>query len=217
MSSYRVILSPEERKELMAIIGKGERSLRIILRAKALLSSDEGVLLYGRDEEGVGYKTNRQISQELGISQMAVVNVKKRYLQSGLQEALLIRPPISRPRPPKFDHEFDQKLKKLALSPPPPGKHKRWTIRLLADHLGESGLVPGGVSYSTVLKSLNKMDLNFGSWARHKEARRLKEADEAAKAAETAKANEAAEAATADEAAKPDEASEAAKPAKPPA
>ncbi|MDR2455177.1 MAG: helix-turn-helix domain-containing protein [Deltaproteobacteria bacterium] len=176
MSSYRVILSPEERNELMAIIGKRERSPRIILRARALLSSDEGVLLYGRDEEGVGFKTNRQISQELGISQMAVVNVKKRYLQSGLEEALLIRAPVLRPRPPKFDHEFDQKLKSLVLSPPPDGR-KRWTIRLLADHLRESGLVPGGVSYSTVLKSLNKMDLNFGSWARTKEGQSLEEPD----------------------------------------
>jgi transposase len=70
----------------------------------------------------------------LDISHNTVGNIKKRYLNEGLESALNDKPRSGQPK--KYDDEKETEIIALACTDPPKG-HKRWTIRLIAETLRE--------------------------------------------------------------------------------
>jgi transposase len=138
-------LKEQERQELEQLIRKGVRSARELTRARILLHSDQG--------QGVG-----QVTEAVMCSRGTVINVKKRYLEGGLEAAL-----SDKPRPgarPKITGEVEAHLIALTCSEPPEG-YGHWTLRLLADRLVELELVDS-ISHTAVGKVLKKTNSSPG-------------------------------------------------------
>ena len=80
--------------------------------------------------------------------------MRQRFVEQGL-EAALVRKPQDRPsRPPKLDGRAEAHLIDLACSKPPEGRTE-WTMQLLADKLVELEVVDS-VSDETVRRTLKK-------------------------------------------------------------
>lgn len=116
MKKYIVQLSNEERVELTRLVSRGRGSARMIRRAQMLLRSDEG-------------KSDEQIGAMLGVRAMSIHNVRKQYVEEGVERTLQRRPGY-RPKA-VLDGVAEAHLIALSCSEPPAGQ-ERWTLRLLA-------------------------------------------------------------------------------------
>jgi transposase len=146
MNKYTVTLTAEERQTLSDLIASGKASARKLAHSRILLKADTAT--------GGPAWTDEHIAEALEISTDSVGRVRRRFVEQGL-EAALVRKPQDRPsREPKFDGRAEARLVALACSPPPAGRVS-WTLRLLADKLVELEVV-GSVSYETVRRVLKK-------------------------------------------------------------
>lgn len=148
---YRVTLTEEERRDLAKLSTTGKKAARKILHARALLLVDAGEL-------GPGWKTS-DVVIAVGLSARTIENVKKRFVEDGLDAALERKPRVTPPRPVQFDGRFEAHVLSMACSEPPPGR-KRWTVRLLTEKLVELEIV-SNVSHMTVYNCLKKMKLSL--------------------------------------------------------
>jgi transposase len=150
MKKYIVTLEPEERKRLQQLTRKGKAAARKLTHARILLKADSS--------EGQPGWTDEQIAQALDIHHSTVANVRRRWVEEGLDAALNPRPGGHRPR--KLDGDAEAHLIALVCGEPPQG-HERWTLRLLADHMVELGYVDA-VSHETVRQTLKKTNSSRG-------------------------------------------------------
>ena len=149
-TKYHVHLSKADRQELEAFIHSGESSARTQTRARILLLTDESQ----KKKKGT-----KEITSALLCSMPTVTNIRKKFLEGGIENAL-----DDKPRPgavPKITGEIEAQLTMLACSAPPEGR-ARWTLQLLADKLVELKLVDS-ISDVAVMKRLKKMNLSLGS------------------------------------------------------
>ena len=130
---YAVRLPSEDRDHLERLIRSGQRSARVINRARILLKTEEGW-------------SASQVAAALDTSPRTVVRTKRRYAEEGLDGVLHDHPQANRYR--KLDDKGEAHLIAVACSDAPEG-HDRWTLRLLADKAVELGLVES-LSYETV-------------------------------------------------------------------
>ena len=142
---YAVRLSEEGRDQLERLIRSGQRSARVINRARILLKTDEGW-------------NASQVATALDTSPRTVFRTKRRYAEEGLDGVLHDHPQANRYR--KLDDRGEAYLIALACSPAPDG-HEHWTLRLLAGKVVELGLVPS-LSYETVRLRLKKTPSSRG-------------------------------------------------------
>jgi transposase len=143
-TKYHVYLSKEDRQELESLIRGGESSARTQTRARILLLSDENQ----KKKKGT-----KEIGSALLCSLPTITNIRKRFVEDGLESAL-----YDKPRPgatPKITGEIEAQLTMLACSAPPEGR-VRWTLQLLADKLVELKLVDS-ISDVAVMHRLKKM------------------------------------------------------------
>ena len=150
MSKHRYIhLDEEERILLTQLIRDNATGARVQTRARALVLSDRSK----------GQKrTLAQISESAICSVGTVRNIKRNYLDGGLEAAL-----YEKPRPgadPIFTGETEAQLVMLACSDPPAG-HARWSLRLLAEQLIKLEVVDT-ISHVTVGTMLKKTSCNLG-------------------------------------------------------
>ena len=149
-TKYHVHLSKEDRQELETLIHSGESSARSQTRARILLLTDENQ----KKKKGT-----KEIASALLCSMPTVTNIRKKFSEGGLENAL-----YDKPRPgavPKITGEIEAQLTLLACSPPPEGR-SRWTLQLLADKLVELKLLDS-ISDVAVMHRLKKMNLSLGS------------------------------------------------------
>jgi len=101
---------------------------------------------------------NAQIADILGISLNTVTNIKKKYLEKGLDSALNDKPRLGQPK--KYDDIKEAEIIALACTDPPQGR-KQWTIRLIAEELNKK---PGfeTITRETVRLVLKKTKQNHG-------------------------------------------------------
>ena len=142
---YRVTLTQSERQELRQLISRGKADARKLAHARILLQADEA--------EGGPRRTDGQIAGALDTATRTVERVRERFVEQGLEAALLPRPG-KRVYSRKLDGRQEAKLIALACSKPPAGK-RRWTLRLLADEMVELEVVDS-LSYETVRQALKK-------------------------------------------------------------
>ncbi len=150
---YAVRLSSEDQEQLRGLIRSGQRSARVINRARILLKTDEGW-------------SAPQVAAALDTSQRTVFRTKRRYAEEGLEGVLHDHPQANRYR--KLDDRGEahpvsstgQALIALACSDAPEG-HEHWTLRLLAGKVVELGLAPS-LSYETVRLRLKKTPSSRG-------------------------------------------------------
>ena len=142
---YKVELELPQREWLFAFLKKGTAQAREIKRANILLLAGGG-------------KLDKEISEILHVSVSTVANVRKRFVDEGLERAL-----HDLPRPggkPKLDVKGEARLVALACSSPPDGRVS-WTMKLLADKLIEQEIIDG-ISDETVRRTLKKTTSNRG-------------------------------------------------------
>lgn len=136
---HQVKLTPEERKELEALTGKGEVQVRVYKRARILLLADQGF----KDAE---------ITTRTGSSRATVGRIRERYGREGAWAAIAEKPRSGRRS--IFDGETRAKITALACSSPPEGR-ARWDLRLLADKAVELAYVED-ISHESVRGILKK-------------------------------------------------------------
>jgi transposase len=132
-------LTKEERSCLKTLFRSGKGALRQQTRARILDLLDREV-------------PPSQIAETLSCAVGTVYNVKRRYLQEGLDAALTDKPRSG--KPPSIDGAQRAKITALACSPAPEG-HSRWTLRLLADRAVQLGFIDS-ISHNAVKEILKK-------------------------------------------------------------
>ncbi len=142
---YRVTLTTQERDELEAMISKGKADARKLAHARILLQADEA--------GGAPARSDQEIASALDTSTRTVERVRRRFVEEGLQSALLPKP-TKRIYARALDGQQEARLIAMACSAPPEGK-KRWTLRLLAERVVELGHAES-VSHETVRRTLQK-------------------------------------------------------------
>jgi transposase len=146
MKKYRVTLTDEERQGLHDLISAGKAAARKLTHARILLKADAA--------PGGPAWTDDRIAEAFDVSTDTVGRVRQRFVEQGL-EAALVRKPQARPsREPALDGAAEARLIALACSSPPDGR-KAWTMKLLADKLVELEVVDS-ISDETVRLALKK-------------------------------------------------------------
>jgi len=148
MEKYIVKLTQEERETLLSALKKGKASANKLMHARVLLGVDE-------KNNTPEKKTDEAIGKELHISAKTVARIRQRFVEEGL-EAALLRKPHANPKSRKINGDQEAHLIAVCCSKPPEGRN-RWTLKLLADRLVEMEIVDSisPVTLSRVLKKMN--------------------------------------------------------------
>jgi transposase len=142
---YRVTLTEAERDELRQLITTGRAAARTLMHARILLKAETPPGAHGLFDVDIARAVETSVS--------TVERVRQRFVEQGLQAALVPKPPTA-PRPTKLDGRGEARLIAEACSPPP-AERARWTLQLLADRLVELQVV-ASISYETVRRTLKK-------------------------------------------------------------
>lgn len=152
MKKYRVTLTVDERETLIQMIAAGQAAAQKLAHARILLKADQA-------EGGPAWPDDR-IAEAVEVSVATVERVRQRFVEQGL-DAALVRKPQARPsRERKLDGAAEARLVALACSAPPEGR-QRWTLKLLADRLVELEIVDS-VCPETVRQTLQKTTSSRG-------------------------------------------------------
>ena len=126
--TYKVTLTDEERALLRSMLSSGKAAARKLNHARLLLFADEAV-------DGLR-RTDQEIAATLGIGPRTVERVRQRFVEEGLETALVPRP---RPRGAyKVDRCEQAQIIAIAKSDPPPGA----ALDLAADRRPTGGVGP---------------------------------------------------------------------------
>ena len=149
---FVVRLTETERAELDALVRKGKASALSIARARILLKADQG-----QDGEA---QTDAQVAEALSVVAKTVFNVRRRWVEEGLEAALRRKKQDCPSRSRKLDGVAEAKLVAACCGPAPQGR-ARWTLRMLAGKLVELQAVDS-ISPETVRRTLKQMRLSLG-------------------------------------------------------
>jgi len=149
---FVVRLSQEERGQLVALVKAGKASALKLVRARILLKADQ-------QEPGPAW-TDAEIAEALEVSLKTVFNIRRRWVEQGLEAALERKPQDAPSKPRKLDGKAEAKLVATCCGPPPKGRAK-WTLRLLAAKLVELDAVDS-ISPETVRQALKKTRSSLG-------------------------------------------------------
>jgi transposase len=108
-------LTPNERRELEAIVARSSAPAGLVRRARVVLLS-------------AGGHSGREIAEMVGVTPEAVSRIRARFREGGVA-ALPDRPGRGR-KDNKVPDATVERIVQLAMSPPPTGR-SRWTTRLL--------------------------------------------------------------------------------------
>jgi len=137
---FVVSLSEEERQQLKDMTRKGVISARVLTRAHVLLLTDQQL-------------EDRDVAGRLSINRITVANLRRKYVEGGLQAALYEK---ERPKQaPKLNPKQTAILIAETCSAAPVGRDK-WTMQLLADRMVILGIVDS-ISDETIRRTLKKM------------------------------------------------------------
>jgi hypothetical protein len=141
---YIVRLSKKEREELLDIAKRLKGSSQKVKRAQILLKSDA---------RGPDW-TDAKIAEAFSCRVQTVECVRKRLVTEGFEIALHGKPRETPPRQKCLDGKLEAKVIALRLGKPPKG-YSNWSLRLLAEHVVELGLVES-ISHETIRQTLKK-------------------------------------------------------------
>jgi transposase len=146
MKRYRVTLTEEEREDLERLLARGKADVRKLKHAHILLKADEA--------PGGPAWSDPQIAEALDVGIATVPRIRRRFVESGLADALSPYRGGKRLYETKLDGTQEAHLIALACSAPPDGQ-ARWSLRLLARRMVELGHVDT-LSHETVRQTLKK-------------------------------------------------------------
>ena len=152
MKKYKVTLTADERNSLQDLIAAGKAPAQKLAHARILLKADAA--------PGGPAWPDARIAEAAEVSVATVERVRQRFVEQGLEAALVRKPPDRPSRQRKLDGHGEARLVALACSDPPLGR-ARWTLRLLADKLVELEVVDT-ISTETVRQVLKKTSSSRG-------------------------------------------------------
>jgi hypothetical protein len=143
-----IILTTEQRETLTRFTTTGTHSVRIVNRARVILALDTS--------EDRKPKKQMDISAEVGVSHVALINIKRDFLEAETVDKFLQRKERDTPpRKPKIDGELEAHIIAMACGNVPEG-HAKWTVRLIAEKCVELDFVDS-ISPVTVHRLLKKL------------------------------------------------------------
>jgi transposase len=145
---YIVRLTTEERRQLEAMVKRGRGQAYKITHANILLATDADGLNWPDEKACKAFRCHPG----------TVRNVRRRFVEEGLEAAIARKKRDNPPTPRILDGEAEARLIAVACSPPPEGR-ARWTLSLLAGKIVELKIAPS-ISGQTVRRTLKKMNLN---------------------------------------------------------
>lgn len=151
MKRYIVTLITEEQEKLREIIAKRSSKAEIVKRAFVLLSLDENRL--------GGHLSDEEIKRHYQVGQRMIERLRQRFVEESFEIALHGKKQ-TRFKEKTFDGRVEAKLVVLRCSDAPAG-YQKWSFRLLAETLVESGEV-ASISHESVRQILKKTNLNRG-------------------------------------------------------
>ena len=146
MKKYKVTLTADERQSLHALVSAGKGAALKLMHARILLKADAA--------PGGPAWTDARIAEAIEVNRTTVEQVRQRFVEQGLQAALVRKKQARPSRERKLDGAGEARLIALACSAPPLGR-AAWTLRLLADRLVELEVVET-ISTETVRQALKK-------------------------------------------------------------
>ena len=146
---YIVRLTTKEREHLGDLTKKGKTQAYRIKHAHILLAIDA---------DGPNWP-DHQVAKAYKCHQNTVRNVRRRFVEQGLEAALERKKQAAPSRQKIIDGEAEARLITIACSTPPEG-YAKWTMQMLADELVALHVVDS-VSSQTVWRTLKKTNLNL--------------------------------------------------------
>ena len=144
---HEVVLTTDEREQLIKGTKCGDWSPREIKRAQMLLSADKNN----------SAKKDQEIARELHCCQYTVTKLRERFMKKGLKA---IHDNTRSGRPKIIDGDIEAHVVAVACSTPPDGS-ERWTMQLIADRVvGLTNLE--SFSEFAVRQILKKTNLSLG-------------------------------------------------------
>lgn len=141
---YIVRLSKREREELLDMVKRLKGSSQKVRRSQILLKADV---------RGPNW-TDVKIAEAFSCRVQTVENLRKRLVTEGFRTALDGKPRETPPRRKRLDGKQEAKVIAMRLGKPPKG-YANWSLRLLAEHVVELGLVEV-ISHETIRQTLKK-------------------------------------------------------------
>lgn len=142
MNKHHLTLPDSDRSELETLLSKGTLPVKQFKRATALLELDRG-------------KTLQEVAKTLQVTYVTVAAWRDGYKRKGLN---CLHDAARSGRPTIIDGAQRAKITALACADAPEG-YARWSLRLLADKVVESGIAEH-VSHSFVGDVLKKTNSN---------------------------------------------------------
>jgi hypothetical protein len=141
---YIVRLSKKEREELVEVVKRLKGSSQKVRRAQMLLKADI---------RGPNW-TDAKIAEAFSCRVQTVENLRLRLVTEGFDAAVHGKQREAPPRKKCLDGKLEAKVIALRLGSPPKG-YSNWSLRLLAEHVVELGLVHS-ISHETIRQTLKK-------------------------------------------------------------
>ncbi len=145
MKRYIVTLTTPEQEQLREIIAKRSSKAEIVKRAFVLLNLDE-------NREG-GRLSDEQIRDNYKVGQRLIERLRSRFVLESFETALHGKKQ-TRFKEKTFDGRIEAQVIALRCSDTPAG-YQKWSLRLLAETLAESGVVES-ISHESVRQMLKK-------------------------------------------------------------
>jgi transposase len=146
---YIVRLTAKEQEELENLVKKGKTQAYRMKHANILLAIDV---------DGPNW-SDRQAAKAYKCHENTARNVRRRFVEQGLEAALERKEQQVLSRKRIIDGENEARLISIACSSPPKGCAK-WTMQMLADELVVLKVVDS-ISGQTVWRTLKKTNLNL--------------------------------------------------------
>jgi hypothetical protein len=143
---YIVRLSKREREELSDVVKRLKGSSEKVRRAQILLKADV---------RGPNW-TDAKIAETLSCRVQTIENLRKRLVTEGFRTALDGKSRETPPRQKRLDGKQEARVIAMRLGKPPKG-YANWSLRLLAEHVVELGLVES-ISHETIRQTLKKTE-----------------------------------------------------------
>jgi hypothetical protein len=141
---YIVRLSKKEREALLDVVKNLSGSSQKVRRAQILLKADA---------RGPNW-TDARIAEAFSCRVQTIENLRKRLVTEGFAVSLDGKQRHTPPRQKCLDGKLEAKVIAMRLGKPPKG-YANWSLRLLAEHVVELGLVRA-ISHETIRQTLKK-------------------------------------------------------------
>lgn len=147
MEDKTIMLSDEQRKELLDYTKKGTHSVHLVNRARVIL------LLDRKDKKD--HLRMTRIQDQVGLSRQAIYDIRNDFLNApSITEFLKRKKRETPPVPAKITGEVEAHIIALSCTDPPDG-HARWTVKLLAERSVELNIIDS-ISPMSVCRLLKK-------------------------------------------------------------